>query len=446
MKDRKIKVYDNGLKLVYKKTKSREAVYFDIRFHSGLKNDPDDKLGLAHFVEHSVGFSNNKYTKPQKNEFRMKLFYANFATSRSGMSFYAYIADEEFEETFAHFINNLTDFNISDEEFENEKKVIKQEILRFRQNLALETSDTISETIYKQKNIRVHSFGTVETVDNITKTDLEEYIKDCFTLSNCQITVYGNVSYCKVKRLIKKYVLSSFPVSSNRKFLKPYEEISYTDYTPKMVVSPSPDEGKSAVRVVHRLHLKDMDRYRTYATSIINSIIETAAREYFRDKYGLSYSQGVAIHAVTSLDKTHQVLNVETRVDCDEKVVKTVLEVLPKFYQALEKYEINDDSVKKAKTTLRIYEKVSPGKNIIQLGERIADCEFAENIYYTDRENKIFNKKKQKISVDYVKDIFKQAFTRKPFIFVISNTKDELPQYEDLCKEIAKNSKWINKI
>ena len=69
MRNRKVKQYSNGLKLVYKRNKRKEAVYFEFRFISGLYNDPQSKLGLAHFAEHCAGLTNTKYSRQEKNNY-----------------------------------------------------------------------------------------------------------------------------------------------------------------------------------------------------------------------------------------------------------------------------------------------------------------------------------------------------------------------------------------
>ena len=354
MRDRIVKQYDNGLKLIYKRNTSKEAAYFEFRFFSGLNNDPKDKLGLAHFVEHSAGFSNNKYTRQEKSDYRIKLYYANFSTGRNSMRFYAYVSDEEFEEVFSHYVNSITDFTIPQEEFDNEKKVINQEILRFRKNLSNEMSYTIRETFYNEVNdIRIRPFGTIETVENITKQDLEDYIKKCFVLENCQLTIYGNIPYYKVKKLIKKIVFPAFSKSSGTKFLKPNQTILYTKNAPLMVVNPSPDEGKSQVRILHKIDLSNIDRYRGYAVSLLNSIYETATHEYFRAKFGLCYASSMRFYKSVSINNDYDILEMNIVIDCDQAVVKTVLEKVPEFYDYLKEYPINEDSVEKTNLALK---------------------------------------------------------------------------------------------
>ena len=447
MKDRIVKKFDNGLKLIYKRDKSKEAVYLELRFFSGLNNDPKDKLGLAHFVEHCAGLSNNKYTRQEKNDYRIKLYYANFSTSRNCMRFYAYVSDEELEDVLVHYVNSISDFTVPQDEFENERKVIKQEILGRKRDLTSEMVIAIREVFYKEiVDSRILPSGTVNSIENITKQDILDYAKKCFVLDNCQITVYGNVSYSRVQKLIKKHLIPALNKSSESKFLKPEELISYSNASPTMVINPPPNADKSRLRAIHKIHLSNIDRFRSYAVSLLNSIFETATHEFFREKYGLCYASNIRFFKSISINNDFDILEMDVVVDCDKNGVKAVLEKLPEFYSFIQRYPINKESVEKAKTTLRRYEKCSSTRNYIQNGESLGDGEFAGNIYYTHKQNQIYKKKREKISVDFVKEVFKQVALTKPFIFILSKTKEELISYDDLSKQIQKNSAWIKSI
>lgn len=447
MKNRIVKKYDNGLVLVYKRNTSRNAVFFDIRFKSGLNNDPEDKLGLAHLAEHCLCFSNNKYTLKEKTEKLSKLFYANFATSRTSLRLYAYVSDEEFEDTFEYFSNCLSDVVIPEEEFTNEKQVVNQEILRFRKNLAAEMDFTHHENLFEEKvPIRVRAFGTTDTVAKIESHDVKDYLLKCLTLSNCQITVYGNVSLLRVKKAIKKYLLSSLNTTSDKQFLGPNEVIKYSANKPSMIVNKSPDDGKSKIEIYHKVSFDNLDRLRGYATSILSSIFETAAKEFFRDKYGLCYASRLRFKHVLSLDNKYDIATMTITIECDQDVVKKVLEVLPEFYSFLNNYKINDSSTEEAKTILRRYEKCVIGKDYVKKGESLSNSQFYNDIYYTYWQNLRYKRQREKITTEFIKNIFKSAIKEQPFIFVVSNTEEELPTYKKIIKDINRNLKWLNDV
>lgn len=446
--DRKIKKYPSGLTLVYKKDVTQKAVFFEFRFLGGLANDPSDKLGLSHFVEHIVACSNNKYSQQEKTNYNRRLFYSNFTTSTDYISFYAHIADEEVEDTFAHFVNYLTDINLKDDEFETEKQVIKQEIaLKQKNTRKREMANIISETFYNRKvSCRILAAGLSECVDRITKEDVINWFKQCFVLDKCQITIYGNISYLKAKQLIKKYVLGAFETSSELQLLNPNQVISYTNNLPQLVVSPSPDKSCSYINIVHRLNFDDKDVNRRFASVILCSLFETATFDFFRTKYGLCYSSDMAFRRKESLDHKNDVEELTIKIECDhENVIKT-LNCLPEFYNFLQNYPIKNETVDNAKMLIRRYRKCSMKKETyFDLGKELADGEYYNETYYTSRQLKKINKNREKIEARFVIDLFKQVIQTQPFIFVVTQSDDKI-DYDKIVNDITKNSQWVEKL
>ncbi len=446
--ERKIKKYPSGLTLVYQKNTTHKSVFFEFRFLGGLANDPEDKLGLSHFLEHIVACSNNKYTQKEKTDYNKKLFYSNFSTSTDYISFYAHIADEEVEDTFAHFVNYLTDINLQDDEFEIEKQVIKQEIaLKQKNTRKREMANIISETFYNRKvSCRISAAGSSECVDGITKEDVINWFKQCFVLDKCQITIYGNISYLKAKQLIKKYVLGAFETSSELQLLKPNQVISYTNNLPQLVVSPSPDKSCSYLKIVHRLNFDDKDINRRYASVILCSLFETATFDFFRTKYGLCYSSDMIFGRKESLDHKNDVEELTINIECDhENVIKT-LNYLPEFYNFLQNYPIKNETVDNAKMLIRRYKKCSTKKETyFDLGKELADGEYYKETYYTSRQLKQFEKNREKIETKYVIDLFKKVIQTQPFIFVVTQSDDKI-DYDKIVMDISKNIQWIEKL
>lgn len=444
---RTIVKYNSGLTLIHKFNNRQKAVYFEFRFKGGLWNDPEGKLGLSHFLEHTLSFSNSEYTKKEKDDFLKKLFYRNFTTSGEYINAYAYMSDEEFEEAFKNHCNYLSSYNIPNEEFENERKVIQQEIKRHRIDLADEMYYLIRSSRYKklEKFKYIRPAGTVEDVENITKADVEEYWKKIFALNNCQLTVYGAVSLDKTKKLVKKYVLPNFVKRSNKSFVN-YYNLSDKLTKPNMYVTASPDGARSKVRVENIWVSDNASRINYHLASLLDYIYTGVGREFFRNKYGLTYSARLSFRVNEHpLNKQLNIYAI-TELDCDESNVKKALEVLPEFYGYLQNYLIDDDIIKEAHTSFRRYSKAAPVKDYVKIGSSEASRYFDLGYFYTKKQNRQYRRESKKVKADQLKEWRRQLFSTKPYIYVVSNTKDELPKYTDLCKQIKKNTKWMAEI
>lgn len=446
--ERKVKKYPNGLTLVYQKDTTQKSVFFEFRFLGGISNDPEDKLGLSHFVEHIVACGNKKYTQKEKTNYNKKLFYSNFATSFDYISFYAHISDEEVEDTFAHFVNYLTDIDLKDEEFEIEKQVIKQEIaLKQKKTKKKEMSNIVSETLYNRKvSCRISAAGLNECVDKITKEDVINWFKQCFVLDKCQITIYGNISYCNAKQLIKKYVLDSFETTSTLHLLHPDQVISYTNNQPQLVVSSLEDKSTSLINIVQRVKFDDRDINRRYASVILCSLFETATFDFFRAKYGLCYASSIGFKRRESLDRKNDIEELTIKIECDHENMIKILNRLPEFYNFLQNYPINDETVRNAKMLIRRYKKCSARRETyFDLGQALSDGEYYNETYFTSKQLKRFEKNREKIEAKFVINLFKQVIKVQPFIFVVTQSEDQI-DYDNIVADISKNSQWIENL
>lgn len=446
--ERKVKKYSNGLTLVYQKNTTQKSVFFEFRFLGGLSNDPEDKLGLSHFVEHIVACSNNKYSQQEKTNYNKKLFYSNFSTSTDYINFYAHISDEEVEDAFAHFANYLTDINLQDDEFEVEKQVIKQEIaLKQKNTNKKEMANIISETLYDRKvSCRISAAGLSECVDRITKDDIINWFKNIFVLDKCQITIYGNISYYRAKQLIKKYVLDAFQNSSELQLLNPDQVVSYTNNPPQLVVASSSDKSSSMINIVHRAQFNDKDIYRRYASVILCSLFETATFDFFRTKYGLCYASNMLFRRKESLGHKSDFEELTIKIECGHENVIKILKSLPEFYNFLQNYPINNETINNAKMLIRRYKKCSTKRDTyFDVGENLADCEYYKETYYTSRQLKKFEKNREKIEAKYVINLFKKVIKMQPFIFVVTQSEDKI-DYDALVADISQNSQWLENI
>ena len=441
----KIKKYKSGLTLVYRKSKRQEAVYVNFMVHGGLFNDPVDKLGLSHLLEHCVFLSNNKRTKKEKSELRREFSSLNAFTNRESIAFEGYAANNQFKNVFECLTNMLTDITLPQEEFDNEKNVVKQEILRFRENIHSKTSDVTGTMLYGMPYEGIRAFGTTDCVDKITREDVLEYIKKFIVQKNMQITVCGDVSYWKTKHYIKKYVLKAFDVGEEHKYTM-VNDYKYKLNKPSMKQAPSPDDKRSNVYIMHRYVLPSYDKKYGRMTRIINNIFRNCAFDYFRDQKGLSYDPRGGF-SVKNLDKkTVEYLDYDLAMSCDESNVKKVLEELPGYYQYIKEYLVNKENLAEAKYNLENKRKTSNPPNIMNRGVETCDEYFTYGKFPKRGEGRKIKKIVDKLKPKDFNLVFKEVLELKPYIVVVSNTQDELPKYNDIVKQINKNLKWLKEI
>ncbi len=451
MKTPKIIKYPNGLTLVYLKKTNQKGVYFNIVFGGGLFNDPLDKLGLSHFVEHTIVFSDKKYSHDEKMEYLRKIYDRHFETGKSRIRFQASVHKDLFEDTFKTYCEYLSsdNMNINEDEFENERKVIEQEILRRKITNETKIQHMHDKHVYNMPYTEIRPAGTIETIKNISISDVEKFRKETFVINNCTIFVVGNVSLFKTKSLINKYAMKMIGKSSVSKKYIETSDFYIKTQKPDMIVEQSPEEDKSFLLISHCFDLENvLDLTKSYISAIINEIMQNAARSYFRDKYGLTYHAKITFGSYT-YDLNNTVLTrcyVFLNVDCDKNNVAKILELLPGFYNHLNRYVLTKEKIGELKLTLKRDDQMKSIPSIGHLGEYFSDRYFEHKKYKTAAQLRQYERNKKKVSYEDVNNHIKTMLQQKPFIFVITNSEDKLPEYKTICKQIQDNIKWCKSI
>ena len=118
-----------GAKLLFNRQTEVNGISVVFSFNAGAINDPADKLGVAHFCEHVLfSFPNAKMTRQQKFDYAHRFQYSNAYTSTSDMRFVVRTVDEKLEDAFDFLTESFASTQFTNEEFEIEQKIIRDEI------------------------------------------------------------------------------------------------------------------------------------------------------------------------------------------------------------------------------------------------------------------------------------------------------------------------------
>lgn len=283
--------------------------------------------------------------------------------------------------------------------------------------------------------------GSVESVNNITRQDVQDYLTNTFTIDNCVLTIVGNISLSKIKKLIEKHVIKGLLPPNNKEY---HHRDEFSDYNNKPVfnISPSPEQDRSQIVICGHYNFGKIDRLLSRVAALIRENFYTSAKQYFRDKFGLCYSQSLTFGNSTYNKQNKQYGFYEICINCDKSNIAKVLEVLPEFYSFLQNYKIDKDKLAELQTKIRRFEKCGSVRTYKQIGNDLSRQYFDKGHIYTKKENKLYKKQADKISLDYVNEYLYKVLTCKPYILIVSNTSAKLPEYNKLCKDIKKNLKW----
>ena len=199
-KKEKIEYYQNkdGIKLLIipNNNSSTSSIYF--YFKVGSKNEDNKNSGISHLVEHMVFKGSKKY----KNYFNISR-----TLDSKGIDFNAFTTKELTGYNFK-FLSTLENFNLilnigldmclnpimRLKDFKLEKQVVLQEFKDDIDDIDEFIEDETEKILFTNHSLSQPISGSLQSLNKITLTDLQEYYKKYYTLNNLLIGVSGNVN------------------------------------------------------------------------------------------------------------------------------------------------------------------------------------------------------------------------------------------------------------
>ncbi len=211
-----IYVLPNGIRVVVDVLKSVETVSLGMFIKAGSRDDKIGKSGTAHLLEHMI-FKGCK-NKQGQNVIRTLEDVggqANAYTTKELTAFHFKVLKQDFNLALKLLANMLMESKFEEVEFENEKKVILQEIAQDNEDLDSLFNNLMTEIAYTNQDLGRPVLGTSDSVKNMKVKDLYDFMKDNYASDECVLSVSGNVDEKKILDLILK-LFSPWPYRKNK--------------------------------------------------------------------------------------------------------------------------------------------------------------------------------------------------------------------------------------
>ncbi len=178
--------------------------YLGVGFSAGSRFDPPELAGASHLLEHLVFKGTQQKTAEEINrEFNKLGAYSNAFTSWNTVFYFSKVPTDNLEKTAELWAELLESLVFTEEDFENEKQVVLEE-LRMRDDSPVQS---LSKQLLK-KFLPDHSIGRPiggeeKTVANITKDQLENFMREYYTAEGSLLLLAGGEPDEKTLQKIK---------------------------------------------------------------------------------------------------------------------------------------------------------------------------------------------------------------------------------------------------
>jgi len=335
----------NGLRIITVPSKNTKSMTVLVLIGTGSKYEKKEINGISHFLEHMYF----KGTKKRPSSLAVaesldKLggMYNAF-TSEEYTGYYAKVAAPHWEIALEWvsdiFLNSL----LPAEEIEKEKGVIIEEINMFYDHPMSYVNILWSELLYGDQPAGWSVSGTKETVNQINRVKLVDYLTKQYVASNTIVCFSGNINEKEIIKKAEEYFES---IGVGQFDLK--EKVIEKQTVPQSLISYRKTDQTHLCLGVRAYNLFHPDKYALEIMAVIlGGMMSSRLFEEVRTKLGLAYYIQTA--SVSDPDTGFLV----TQIGADNNNVEKAISAILEHYNKLTQEEVPAAELTKAKEYIK---------------------------------------------------------------------------------------------
>lgn len=413
----------NGLRIITVPQKETKAVTVLVMTGTGSKYEEKKFSGISHFVEHMMFKGTKKRKGPMEISGELDKIGGemNAFTGEEYTGYYAKVDATHFDIAMDWVSDIFINSTIPEKEVDKERGVIVEEIKMFDDNPMKNIGDIWRKALYGDQPAGWFIGGTKESVLNIKREHMINYVCSQYTAKNTVICIVGNIKEKQAIEMTKK-CFSKIPTSVNKEKVSVIEKQSEPNV---FIFNKKTKQTTMAlgVRGYNQLHT---DRYiMDIISTLLGGMMSSRMFDEVREKLGAAY------YIATYNESESDTGFLSTFAGIDSLKINKVIETILKEYKKLTEVKVTEKELRKIKDHLR-------GK--IVLGMESSD---AQASFYCSQEllkNRILSiddiiKEIEKVKVSDImrvaKDIFKEE---KLNLAIIGPYKGKEQEFKKLLK------------
>jgi predicted Zn-dependent peptidase len=215
-------VLDNGIRVLSEEIPYVRSVSIGVWITVGSRDENEDINGVTHLIEHMVFKGTEKRSSRMIAQSLESVGgYLNAFTSKEHTCYYARVLDEHTEKAVDVLSDLILHPQFDKKELQKEKTVILEELKNYEDEPDEIIHDEFEKILFQPHPLGYNILGTRETLQNFTKTKLEDYKNKHYTSGNIIVCAAGNINHNKLVDLVKKYFDELKKVKNSIKRLSP---------------------------------------------------------------------------------------------------------------------------------------------------------------------------------------------------------------------------------
>ena len=395
----KVKIFQNGFRLVVNENPASYSVSTGICVGVGSCFEDSTNNGFSHFIEHMMFKGTTRRTAFEISDSMDKIGgKINAFTSKDLTCYFARTASSYAENAVEilsdMFFNSLFD----EEEMEREKKVVLEEMTMGEDQPDEVCQDLIAEAIFGEHPLGQTIIGTSKIIEGASRGDLLKFISKYYSADNVVLSFAGKIKYDKAVEFAEKYFLPFFKLTGKiakldsakyqSKFLSKVKDVEQAHVSIAFPSLPYGDKLLPSANVF---------------TGIFGGGMSSRLFQEVREKHGMAYS----VYAFNSYYVNNGYF--EIYAGTNPKNIDKVLSLIKNEIQKVISEGISEDELLRGKEQLKgslllsqessVSVMTSLGRDVLRNGKVISVKKQIANIDAVSMAsinmiiNKIFNKK-----------------------------------------------------
>ena len=195
----------NGVPLVTETLKNMRSVVLGIWVKVGSRNEPPEKNGISHFLEHMF-FKGTRKRSAKDLAFETDSLGGelNAFTTRETTTFYVKVLDEYLDKGVELLSDIFLNSTFPEDEIEKEKKIIKEEIKMVEDTPDDYIHDLSNQTVWGHSGLGQPVLGRRETIRAFAREDLISHIRKYYGTKDIVVSCAGNFEHEHLVSLLDK--------------------------------------------------------------------------------------------------------------------------------------------------------------------------------------------------------------------------------------------------
>lgn len=276
----------NGIRILHVPSASAIS-HACIIVNTGSRDEPENKAGLAHFIEHLIFKRTEKRSTNQiLNRLESVGADLNAYTTKEYTCVHASFLNPYLDRTLELFNDIIFHSTFPEEEMDKEKSVILDEISSYLDQPEEAINDDFEDMLFSGHPLGNNILGTTESVQNFTREDVINFRKANYLTNEIVIAVLGDYTLNNVANKGTKYFADVEENTPLRQRLKPaiQQQANTTIYKP--ITQTHCILGAQAYSTYQSKKVPLMLLNNYFGGNGMSSVLNLQIRE----KYGIAYT------------------------------------------------------------------------------------------------------------------------------------------------------------